>query len=92
MKTCGYLPFSGWLISHCKMVYKQNKHRLINREQADSCQEEWVGGQGWGKGLGGGGIEKKRKKKLMDADNSVVVWVGGGRRGYREGKWGWTET
>ena len=58
---------------------KQNKDRLIDREQVESS---------WG--LESTGMDQKRKG-FMDMDNSVVIMegrkVGGGRRGYKGDKW-----
>ena len=60
---------------------KQNRDRLIDREQTDSSDGTGVVGR-WE------GLSKKRKKKkgeLMDTDNTVVIVgreAGGGGRRY----------
>ena len=49
--------------SNKQTTNKQNKNRLVDREQADSPR------------VGGMGVERTRKKRkgLMDMDNSVVI-------------------
>ena len=57
------------------------------REQTDSCQS----GGGWGLGERGEGIKQRKKERLRDTDNSMVIargkggGVGGGGRGDKEG-------
>ena len=53
---------------------KQNRDRVIDREQVDSS------------GVGGLGVLSKKKKWLMDMDNNVVI-EGGSRRRYKGDKW-----
>ena len=56
--------------SNEKWTHKQNRDRLIDREQADRS------GQGWGAGYGVEGSSQKAKG-LVDMDSSLVVVVGG---------------